>query len=634
MKKIFALLFAAASMMTAVSCNRVFDEKDVPSDGTIYVTRIYEAGFEASSKTFADASGKVNWEQGDVIRYYSVNNGTVGEVVLPEGGATAQLPLEVAVDASYLVCVHGGFSISNPSADGLTIVGALNNVQSGVFGENHVALVKTSGVNSPTLTFHNIVSYYKFTFIIDDVKSVVFKSNDGIQLHGNGNINVVFDGDEATASLGSGGESKITVNNGGRGTFYIAALPGTLQDGFTIDCYDSSHSLIGSVKTTKPVELKPNSILNLGVLDTRISQDYMDLSAPGTANSYIVSETGFYKFKTVKGNSSESVGSVASAEVLWETFGTDVAPVEGELVDGVYLDGDYINFRASDLKGNAVIAAKDASGTILWSWHIWLTDQPVDQVYNNGAGTLMDRNLGATSATPGDVHALGLLYQWGRKDPFLGGNAISSTTMASSTGTWPAAISIADITGDNSLSYALSNPMTFIFNNESVPFDWYSTDATLSNNELWSEDKSTYDPCPPGYSVPEGGADGVWARAAGTSTTTTVPLFETKISEENGIDFSSSSVGSYALGASSVIWYPSTGSRLYSTGDLFSVGLGGSYWSCSHVGSQSNIFNFRENGYYAPADVSYRVIGRSVRCYKEGSSTFVPVTAISLNKTS
>ena len=38
---------------------------------------------------------------------------------------------------------------------------------------------------------------------------------------------------------------------------------------------------------------------------------------PSTANCYIVSEQGTYSFKTVKGNSSKSVGDVASAEVLW-----------------------------------------------------------------------------------------------------------------------------------------------------------------------------------------------------------------------------------------------------------------------------------------------------------------------------
>jgi uncharacterized protein YjdB len=144
---------------------------------------------------------------------------------------------------------------------------------------------------------------------------------------------------------------------------------------------------------------------------TVVEETYFDLSLSGTANSYIVSQKGAYKFKAVKGNSSESVGAVSSAEVLWETFGTDVTPNVGDLVKNVsYKDGEVTFYTAETFReGNAVIAAKDASGNILWSWHIWLTDEPQVQEYYNNAGTMMDRNLGAASATPGDVGALGLL---------------------------------------------------------------------------------------------------------------------------------------------------------------------------------------------------------------------------------
>ena len=51
-----------------------------------------------------------------------------------------------------------------------------------------------------------------------------------------------------------------------------------------------------------------------------------DLSSSASANCYIVSKEGLYKFKTVKGNSETSVGNVAFASILWETFGTDTIP--------------------------------------------------------------------------------------------------------------------------------------------------------------------------------------------------------------------------------------------------------------------------------------------------------------------
>ena len=167
-------------------------------------------------------------------------------------------------------------------------------------------------------------------------------------------------------------------------------------------------------------------------------------------------------------------------------------------------------------EGNAVIAAKDADGNILWSWHIWLTDQPQAQVYNNDAGTMMDRNLGATSATPSDVGALGLLYQWGRKDPFLGSSSISSNTIAKSTITWPSAVSSDSSNG--TIEYATAHPTTFITYNWSN-YDWYYTGSSSTDDTRWttsSSDKSIYDPCPAGWRVPD---KGIWSKA-GFGTTT------------------------------------------------------------------------------------------------------------------
>ncbi len=48
--------------------------------------------------------------------------------------------------------------------------------------------------------------------------------------------------------------------------------------------------------------------------------DVINLSSSLTANCYIVTGAGKYKFRAVKGNGSESVGDVASCDVLWETF--------------------------------------------------------------------------------------------------------------------------------------------------------------------------------------------------------------------------------------------------------------------------------------------------------------------------
>lgn len=108
--------------------------------------------------------------------------------------------------------------------------------------------------------------------------------------------------------------------------------------------------------------------VNMGTsVDGDIESVVVNLSDKGTANSYIVSQAGSYKFTPTKGNSAEPVGSIASAEVLWETFGTDVKPNVGDLVKNVkYVDGAiFFETPAAFKEGNAVIAAKDAAGNII-----------------------------------------------------------------------------------------------------------------------------------------------------------------------------------------------------------------------------------------------------------------------------
>ena len=327
-----------------------------------------------------------------------------------------------------------------------------------------------------------------------------------------------------------------------------------------------------------------------------------DLSTSGTANSYIVSNAGTYKIPTVKGNSSESVGSVASVEVLWESFGTDETPKVGSLISKAIYENGKIYFMTPPefREGNAVIAAKNSSGVILWSWHIWFTDQPKEQVYYNNAGTMMDRNLGATSATPGDVGALGLLYQWGRKDPFLGSSSVSSNIEAASTITWPSTVSSNSSTG--TIEYAIANPTTFISIYEGR-WDWYYTSSYSVDCTRWQTEKTIYDPCPEGWRLPDGGSDGIWATAAFEST-----AYD---------DINKGRL--FNISNPSTTWYPASGFRGYSDGELFYVGESGFYWALTPYGDYGCCLNFDSYAYVYPSDLDNRAGGHAVRCQKEGT---------------
>ena len=405
----------------------------------------------------------------------------------------------------------------------------------------------------------------------------------------------------------SDNQFKVRLNNSWSNAWGLQDESIVLTDGSVVKLSTDSNN-IRIEDGTYDLWLDPKQMtLSVSLIATALDPlNCVSLDSNGSSNCYIVSESGAYKFRSVQGNSETSVEDVSKVEVLWESFGTDVAPNVGDLIKSVSYKNGEITFQTADTfkEGNAVIAAKDASGTILWSWHIWLTDQPEEQVYYNNAGTMMDRNLGATSATPGDVGALGLLYQWGRKDPFLGSSSISESVVAESTISWPSAVS--SDSNNGTIEYAVSHPLTFITRKND---DWYYTGSSSTDDTRWttsSSAKSIYDPCPVGWRVPDGDSNGVWAKALGSSS-----YYVGTYDEINeGMDFTNK------LASGNVIWYPAAGYCNNYSGVLEYVGRYGYYWSCS---SNPGAYQFTFAGpYVSPVLGSYsNATGTPVRCMKE-----------------
>ncbi len=335
----------------------------------------------------------------------------------------------------------------------------------------------------------------------------------------------------------------------------------------------------------------------------------IDISSGGTAvaNCYIVSEAGKYKFPaTYKGNettASIEKSSIASAEVLWESFGTSTAPNVKDLISEVSYNAEngYVTFTASSKKGNSVIAVKDADGTILWSWHIWMTDAPQDQVYNNGAGIMMDRNIGALSVTPSDgVLTYGLLYQWGRKDPFCVYH--KGTT---NNGNWKR------VSMKLSPEDVATAPMTLVEPSGGTVY-WYSGEDVY---DLWkSEEKTVYDPCPVGYRMPKGGPDGVWSTAFGSSDEDTYPVWD---SENYGYDLGGTEDGVKHL-ASDGCWYPAAGFKFPFMGSGTANRTSeGAVWSATKS-SSGHAYRFHiTKSKVDPNSNEMHNMGNSVRCIKE-----------------
>lgn len=295
------------------------------------------------------------------------------------------------------------------------------------------------------------------------------------------------------------------------------------------------------------------------------------------------------------------------------------------------------NFR----EGNGVIVLRNGAGKVLWSWHIWALDDdinhPDNQFIINGL-TYMDRNIGAVNpgvyGTTGCAvfsESNGMLYQWGRKDPFLGpedidyglnfnfvammfNNDFSNIYANANIGAskldndqYLYAVDAKTVGYNNALAYSFQYPYLYIKN-------WIGTTAKstvgLEGSESWGgeygQPKSVYDPCPEGWRVPS------YKRINNTLTNFLPSSVSTAISttptKQNYASFAASR-GNMMLPA---IGYRDTNGSLVSSGSVVRV------WGATLKQSSSDAYfaNITNAPLYTPQDVASRANAHTVRCVK------------------
>ncbi len=269
--------------------------------------------------------------------------------------------------------------------------------------------------------------------------------------------------------------------------------------------------------TTEIITFTATSVDDLSgsdYLTVGLTQNTIDISDQ-QSNSFLVSEPNtIYTFRALKIGEDEGDINPASVAILWQT--TPASLGYSRLVDDkveFYVacdedDKDEDGDTEDLIEGNAVIAAYNKSGEIIWSWHVWISDYSIesDVVTLNGI-EVMGRNLGAYANDNSDeddiLGSYGLFYQWGRKDPFVGPyyyNAAggSDNGMVSETGAGAYVNYVETTSTVGKLSYATKNPLTYILGVEKSSYDWIYSDHT---DDLWSDTKSINDPCPKGWRV-------------------------------------------------------------------------------------------------------------------------------------
>lgn len=296
--------------------------------------------------------------------------------------------------------------------------------------------------------------------------------------------------------------------------------------------------------------------------------------AQTTANCYVVSAAGTYQLPLVYGNaikngsenrvayqgfkdyqdrtiSSSRITDANNAVLVWSDgfFMFKDIHLDASKQNLVFtIDSNYMQ------QANAVLAVRDASNRIMWSWHIWVTERPVyterhilqDLFVGSNTYELMQCNLGwvdgkmvyynqrdltfrFTQAGSGKTDELNVTqegatfdykdvgstyYQWGRKDPLVALKNWDSHRYEDyrlhETGAPDYVYRVE--TGSTTIGNAIQHPNVFYTRTPGVTdgADWNGDHTTT----LWNADanggtlasttsvKTIYDPSPRGFKVP------------------------------------------------------------------------------------------------------------------------------------
>lgn len=220
------------------------------------------------------------------------------------------------------------------------------------------------------------------------------------------------------------------------------------------------------------------------------------------SNCYVVTEPGkSYSIPIDRKGESDQPLTPASVGIVWQSPGSTVLypRMEGSDRMSFYIPTDD---DGAIVPGNALFAAYDGNGEVLWTWHLWATPTEPE-----AEGAWMDRNLGAAYAayeTQTEIlRSYGPYYQWGRMTPFVGPYSYNCAASAdaymydaSSTLVYLSYEETSAETGTT--AYALSHPLVYLLGTEESDYDWnFTHDAGL-----WTAaEKSIYDPCPKGWRV-------------------------------------------------------------------------------------------------------------------------------------
>ena len=243
----------------------------------------------------------------------------------------------------------------------------------------------------------------------------------------------------------------------------------------------------------------------------------LDAEGQEKANCYVITSPSSYTFDVMHRPDGSELAT-NSVKLLWQSNPDVVKHVDKVADNATFYIGASEEDATKVVDTNAVIAACDAAGNVVWSWHLWIVNENpllATDTYSNGK-TFMQQNLGAFTNSNGSneeqkiLDSYGMYYQWGRKDPFprplyFDATGAYDEDRYDKDGAYITEVFAERTSANGTLDYVTKNPMHFILNASCVAEggdgvgDWLAA----ADNNLWSDSKkSLYDPCPYGWRVP------------------------------------------------------------------------------------------------------------------------------------
>ena len=344
----------------------------------------------------------------------------------------------------------------------------------GSFGDGY--LVTADDATGDNISFNHVCSGLRFMVNRDDITAVTIRGNKGEKIAGDFRFRFAS---EDTPVAEAGTETCVTLKAPGGhfeigALYYIVILPTEFSKGFTLMAENGSQ--VGELRFNSSVSSSVGLFKNVtGNLDERMTwttpssqvyygQENSFCLRPGETISFDVNPRKIYGTWQRSGLPA-SAPVPDEAEVLWG----------GGAISSASVHDGKLTVTASSTPGSALVAIKK-SGTILWSYLIWVTESAPAETTLPGGGKILPP-LGGQ-----------LYFQWGRKDPLLS-----------------SAIHV-DNLGTDGLAYSIAHPTEFIneYSLDVSARDWFSAGGSGQDSHLWGADgaKTVWDPCPQGYRVP------------------------------------------------------------------------------------------------------------------------------------